>query len=102
MRSRLRPIAVGATPLLFVVLALLAPIAYASPPDPSWVYGLYDGGDFDDVVLVVTAVAGIVELTPLADLSPTAPLAIWSVHYSDRPVSTESPSCLHSRAPPAR
>ena len=74
------------------MLALLAPIAYASPPDPSWGHGLYDGADFDDVVLVITAVAGIVELTPLADLSLAAPLAIWYVHYSDRPFRPNHPA----------
>jgi len=100
--TRLRPIAVGVIPLLFVVLALLAPIAYASPPDPSWVHGVYDGGDFDDVVFVVTAVAGIVEPTSLADQNAAPPPAIWSAYYSDRPASTASFSSLHSRAPPTR
>jgi hypothetical protein len=88
------------TSLLFLVLSLLTPMAYASPPDPSWIHGLYDGGDLDDVVLVVTSGMGVVELTPIADLSAGLPV-IWPVHYSDRTISTESPDSLHSRAPPS-
>lgn len=42
-------------PPLPVVLALilLPTIAFASPPDPSWVAGFYDGADGDDIVSLV-------------------------------------------------
>jgi len=36
-----------------LVLILLPAIAFASPPDPSWVAGIYDGADGDDVVSLV-------------------------------------------------
>ena len=98
--ARARRSAVRVTALLFLVLVLLTPIAYASPPDPSWIHGLYDGGDFDDVVVVVTSGAGIVELTPLAGVSPAPPPLLYAIQSSDRPVSAESPNSLHSRAPP--
>src|SRR5215470_8477303 len=41
--------------LLPVVLALilLPAIAFASPPDPSWIAGIYDGADGDDIVNLV-------------------------------------------------
>ena len=41
--------------LLPVVLALvlLPTIAFASPPDPSWIAGIYDGADGDDIVNLV-------------------------------------------------
>ena len=41
--------------LLSVVLALvlLPTIAFASPPDPSWIAGIYDGADGDDIVNLV-------------------------------------------------
>jgi hypothetical protein len=32
---------------------LLPPLAFASPPDPSWVAGFYDGADGDDIVSLV-------------------------------------------------
>ena len=31
-------------------LVTILPLAYASPVDPSWIIGVYDSGDFDDVV----------------------------------------------------
>src|SRR5262245_7754102 len=46
--------------VLLIVLVLIAPalilvIAYASPPDPSWIPGVYDDADYDDVVTLVTS-----------------------------------------------
>ena len=35
------------------VLILLPTIAFASPPDPSWIAGIYDGADGDDIVSLV-------------------------------------------------
>ena len=90
---------VRVAPLLFLVLLLLTPMAYASPPDPSWIAGLYDNADFDDVVLSVTSAVGIVELIPLADVS-RAPVLLYPFQYSEQPVSAESPDALRSRAPP--
>jgi len=43
--------------LLVVALAGLLPLAYASPPDPSWIEGFWDGADHDDVVLLAMASA---------------------------------------------
>jgi len=34
-------------------LILLPAIAFASPPDPSWIAGIYDGADGDDIVSLV-------------------------------------------------
>ena len=39
--------------LLVVVLLTLVPLADASPVDPTWIPGLYDNGDGDDIVLLV-------------------------------------------------
>jgi len=36
-----------------LALILLPSIAFASPPDPSWIAGIYDGADGDDVVSLV-------------------------------------------------
>ena len=38
---------------IVLVLILLPPLAFASPPDPSWVAGFYDGADGDDIVSLV-------------------------------------------------
>jgi hypothetical protein len=42
-------------------LLVLAPLAYASPSDPTWVAGVYDDADFDAIVDFITAEAGVVE-----------------------------------------
>jgi hypothetical protein len=36
-----------------VAMILLPAIAFASPPDPSWIAGIYDGADGDDIVSLV-------------------------------------------------
>jgi hypothetical protein len=41
--------------LLLGVLASLVPLAHVSPPDPTWIVGLYDDADFDDVIAIVSA-----------------------------------------------
>lgn len=45
--------------VLFAVAlcVLLNPLAAASPPDPSWIPGLYDAADFDDVVTHIGTLA---------------------------------------------
>ena len=99
MIARARRSTVRVTPLLFLVLLLLTPMAYARLRDPSGIPGLYDSADFDDVVRIVTSVAGIVELNPLADVT-CAPALLYPIQYSERPASAESPDALRSRAPP--
>ena len=42
-----------------MALVLLPAIAFASPPDPLWIAGIYDGADGDDVVTFVYETAGV-------------------------------------------
>src|SRR5262249_19322078 len=51
-------------PSLLVALILIAPIAVASPPDPSWIAGIYDGADGDDVVTLVYDTPGSTAAPP--------------------------------------
>ena len=44
--------------LLIAVLTTLAPLAQASPPDPLWTGGVFDGNDQDDVVVVAASADG--------------------------------------------
>jgi hypothetical protein len=41
--------------LVILALGLASALAHASPPDPTWIGGVYDGGDGDDAVLVLTS-----------------------------------------------
>lgn len=46
--------------LMAGLLVALSSLAYASPPDPSWIAGIYDDADLDDVVGLVTSATAIV------------------------------------------
>jgi len=55
---------------LVTVLVAMIPLAYAEPPDPTWVSGYFDDGDYDDAVFVVTSSLATVDPFPLCDWSP--------------------------------
>jgi hypothetical protein len=56
--------------VLLLVLIALTPVAYASPPDPTWVSGFFDGDDNDDGVFLVTSSSATLGLFPLGDSTP--------------------------------
>ena|SRR5712692_10951672 len=85
--------------LLFVLLALL-PLADAVPVDPSWIPGMYDEGDFDEVAMAVTTAAAVVKGKLL--------LAGQPPHVAERLTASSEGStqsvalrAAHGRAPPA-
>src|SRR5262245_61550839 len=87
--------------LLLAVLVGVTGLASASPPDAGWITGLYDNGDFDDVVQLVVSSSGIAQ--PLHS-GPARPGAIASAiaptHAERQPLdSARSPQSV--RAPPA-
>ena len=45
--------------VLAILLAGLTPIAYADPPDPTWIGGYWDDDDFDTVVDFITSASAI-------------------------------------------
>ncbi len=49
-----KPCRTACVSLLVVALLSLLPLADASPVDPTWIPGLYDNGDGDDIVLLIT------------------------------------------------
>jgi hypothetical protein len=60
----------GIALLVAVVLFSIAPLAYADPPDPLWMGGMWDDDDFDSVVAVVKSTEGPLD----ADLPAFGPL----------------------------
>ncbi len=87
--------------LVLTALTLgLVTLAYASPPDPSWIRGIYDDADGDDVVGLIMAGAGLVDPTAPADLRLdmriTAPTPI-----DDQPILSLHSRSRQPRAPPA-
>src|SRR5262250_843034 len=48
---------------------LILPFALANHPDPSWIAGVYDGADGDDVATLVYETAGVEAVSLGSDLS---------------------------------
>ena len=86
--------------LLVSVMVVLTPIAWASPIDPSWIGGMYDDRDFDDVVSYLTSGTLAVPVLPTADLSPMfAPVPTEAVRDRQLGANPFLPS-NEPRAPP--
>jgi hypothetical protein len=77
----------SATGLLVVALFGFCPFAHASPIDPPWIAGLWDDGDHDGVMILVTSMATAADMNLVATLKPESSRA-----------RTSSPTA--SRAPP--
>lgn len=71
--------------LLLACCGTLPLIAYASPTDPTWVPGIYDNADYDDVIGLLTNTAAVREL-PLGTADP--------VSFSLRAVLSRSASLI--------
>jgi hypothetical protein len=59
--------------VLFLVafILTLTPLAYASPPDPTWQLGFFDDDDFDEVVGYITSAAGLADGPSSAGSAPS-------------------------------
>src|SRR2546422_3497896 len=93
--------------LLIVSILPLAPLAYASPIDPSFPAGLYDNGDFDDVIdLITSSIAAKPEAVLVSRPPPGVVTALHeaAVSYGPspplRPPPKRAPPPSPSAAPP--
>lgn len=78
----------------------MVPLAHASPIDPTWVAGLWDDGDLDDVVLVAISADGVVEAGARAVVHPIL-TSCRGVPRLDGPgCPSVAPETSQSRAPP--
>jgi hypothetical protein len=84
--------------VLLTTLVAIVPLAYASPPDPTWVPGFYDGADFDEAVLaIVSAEAAPTPDPPILLVSNVVVLAAVQA----RPlVRDHCPELTADRSPP--
>jgi hypothetical protein len=85
--------------ILTLGIAILPPLCHASPPDPTWIAGLYDDADYDDVVLDVLATVAV----PVAALPSL--LAPMPARPASPPAAPEAPGrrglvARSDRAPP--
>ena len=91
----------GLSVLVVLTVATLTPLAYATPPDQTWIAGLYDNADYDDVVALVTSTASVENAPPphafeLLRLA-VATLAVRGVQR----LASPSLAFFGPRAPPA-
>jgi len=85
---------------LLAALVALTPLAYAEPPDPTWVSGFFDDGDNDDAVFLVTSGLATVDPFPLCDWSPFPVYGPRVDLEAPGPASTLYSSTTDARAPP--
>jgi len=84
--------------LLVVVVIAVVGLANASPPDPTWIGGFYDDGDYDDAVLALLAIDGLTS-EPLIAIEPAE--VVQPLHSPALPLAPSPPVEVgHSRSPP--
>ena len=87
--------------LLAGAMVALTPVAHASPPDQTWIAGLYDNADYDDAVLAVIASIASLDRQPVHD-PQDVDLVIAFMPTIDESLRTPpSLSSSRPRAPPA-
>jgi hypothetical protein len=87
--------------LLVGTLTALTPLAHSTPPDPTWIAGIYDGDDFDDVSVSVTSVTSTVDPGLLAGLEPRQVVLGLVPSLDADSASRLAPPASPGRAPPA-
>jgi|SRR5262245_9797331 len=86
--------------ILVAAIVALAPAAHASPPDQTWIAGLYDNADFDDVILLITSNLSTTQPSIRWSLRPVACVVDEGTSTDTRPRPLCPPSSALSRAPP--
>jgi hypothetical protein len=92
------------TVLVLVLVALvltLTPLAYADPPDPTWIPGLWDDDDFDNVVDYITSAAGVFHTPADCELRPVAPPGVLKPSAFQAVAVSGPRSPSDPRAPPS-
>ncbi len=87
--------------LLVGIVGILTPIAQASPPDPSWIRGMYDGGDFDNVIDLITFGSGLVGEIVRVEIRPELHVLTAILTPDDDSAPSLSLASAQPRAPPA-
>src|SRR5262245_10957847 len=86
--------------VLVSVFVALVPLADASPPDPTWLTGVWDAWDFDEVVEAIVSATAVVRSISLLSPKPVdVPAGI--VRAADAACVAAAPaSRFHTRSPP--
>ncbi len=88
--------------LVIAASVALVPLAYSSPPDPTWFGGFWDDDDFDDVVIAATSTSALEHQGPLGLAEPVL-VVIGEVVDTTSERDVLDPSSSHlPRSPPVR
>src|SRR4029077_13650351 len=87
--------------LILAALATTSSLAYASPPDPSWIPGIYDDADFDDVVGLATSGTSLVGPEGAIALRLVRPPTSLEMPRLESAITRFPTAALLVRAPPA-
>lgn len=85
---------------LVAFILTLTPLAYASPPDPTWLLGFFDDDDFDEVVEYITSAAGLADGPVVRWLHPVPVFVVLKCRPADDPIPFVPLSPTDPRAPP--
>jgi hypothetical protein len=85
---------------LVTVLVALTPLAYADPPDPTWVTGFFDDDDNDNGVFLITSSEVTLDAFPLCCWTPFPVYGPAVASAESGPASTQYFSAAEARAPP--
>jgi hypothetical protein len=86
---------------LGMLVGVLPALAYGSPPDPSWIQGVYDDADYDDVVTLAISTNGNFAPGGGAALLPVDPV-VWTPLELPETIAHGRPTrSAPPRAPPA-
>ena len=86
--------------LLLTALTALTALAHASPPDPIWIAGVYDGADLDDAVVAAASLEAAGN-GPAPVLVGSLPLIDFVPGETATAGPPRSAHLSHDRAPPA-
>jgi len=87
--------------LILAAQSLLPALSHANLPDPTWIPGIYDDADDDNLILFLSSAGGSLAPADPGDLGPPPPIA-GVLGHSREGIPLRLPgSALHSRAPPA-
>ncbi|MFI5376746.1 MAG: hypothetical protein ACHQ8D_19085 [Candidatus Rokuibacteriota bacterium] len=81
------------------LVVVLRPLAHASPADPTWIAGFYDGADFDDVVNLIVTGSGL-GATGVAIHRPAPRVPDTIASPDSDPIASVHGSSPLTRAPP--
>ena len=87
--------------LILAAQSLLPALSHANLPDPTWIPGIYDDADDDNLILFLSSAGGSAAPADPGDLGPPPPIAGMLDHSREGVPLTLPASALRPRAPPA-